>query len=327
MLSSSLIQTETLLNSLSSSTFKENVSKAPRKVSDCQTNISSSFSSSSSFFISNLDECYLELNSQSLSELTLFQIFSSQSLLPISYERKPQSKEANFYFNSRIKILQWIAEVLHSTSLSSEHRNSIYYRFSYTYLIITGKLKEQGLFYSKIEFKILVVALFFLCYKLEGFTVNKLMISTMISSFLKSVNISENELNKMIRQMEVKICELIDYDIFSIENNIYKITQLLFHIVSSSLLQDNEDVYEYILFMIDQANYEIENMNDVRLLFDLYPIERGVISFLSSVMVVLPDKIECCIEYLLNELNILHISKQQLIQYCAICVQQINNNN
>ena len=135
----------------------------------------------------------------------------------------------------------------------------------------------------------------------------------MISSFLKSVNISENELNKMIRQMEVKICELIDYDIFSIENNIYKITQLLFHIVSSSLLQDNEDVYEYILFMIDQANYEIENMNDVRLLFDLYPIERGVISFLSSVMVVLPGKIECCIEYLLNELNIRHISKQQLI--------------
>ena len=79
--------------------------------------------------------------------------------------------------------------------------------------------------------------------------------------------------------------------------------------------------------MIDQANYEIENMNDVHLLFDLYPIERGVISFLSSVMVVLPEKIECCIEYLLNELNILHISKQQLIQYCAICVQQINNNN
>lgn len=325
MLSSSLTQTETLLHSLSLSSSKDKIQKPPRKVSECQTNISSSFSSSSSFFLSNIDECFLELTSQSLSELALLQIFSSQTLPPISYEKKPHLKETNFYFNSRIKILQWIAEVLNSTTLSAEQRNSIYYRFAYTYLIITGKLKEQGLFYAKLDFKILIVALFFLCYKFEGFTINKLIISTMIDSFLKSVKRSESDLNEMIRQKEVTICKLIDYDIFTMEHNIYKITQLLFHIISSKILQDNEDEYEEILFMLDQANYEMENMNDVHMLFDLYPIERGVISLMSSVGVVLPEKVELCMEYFLNELNILHISKQQLMQYCVICVQKINN--
>ena len=94
---SSVLQNENLLNLSSLTSLHEKLIKHPRKLSECQTNISSSFSSRGSFCSSSHDESNLDLNLHSFSELALIQIFSNQSLLPISYEKTLKSKEMNFY--------------------------------------------------------------------------------------------------------------------------------------------------------------------------------------------------------------------------------------
>ena len=48
----------------------------------------------------------------------------------------------------------------------------------------------------------------------------------------------------------------------------------------------NEDLKEVNYFTLKQTNYEIENTNDYHLLFELFPIERGIISLISSIMIV-----------------------------------------
>jgi hypothetical protein len=49
---------------------------------------------------------------------------------------------------------------------------------------------------------------------------------------------------------------------------------------------NDEDLKEANYFTLEQTNYEIENTNDYHLLFDLFPIERGIISLISSIMIV-----------------------------------------
>lgn len=51
---------------------------------------------------------------------------------------------------------------------------------------------------------------------------------------------------------------------------------------------NDEDLKEANYLTLEQTNYEIENTNDYHLLFDLFPIERGIISLISSIMIVEP---------------------------------------
>ena len=317
------------LSSSSSSPLDKPSNNAPYKLSECQTNHSSSCSLS----LSNNNLLFNEYNSlfnlhlNVFSERIIQEICQTQTSFAFDNDVSTYTKDNNLYFKSRINILQWIDEVLNSSSLSIENKNSIYYRFAYGYVITTLELTKRNIFYNKTHFKVFIVALFLLCYKLEGLTVQTLTIKTMINTFLMSVNILEEDLSLMIREMEIQICELLNYDLCIFENNLHQMSQLLFHMISNTLLNCNEDVIETVSFNLEQTNFEIENSNDVYLLFQLHPIERGLVSLVSALLVSEPNVVDSCVDYFINEFNITQMSKESVLTYSHIYAQQINKDD
>ena len=53
----------------------------------------------------------------------------------------------------------------------------------------------------------------------------------------------------------------------------------------------DEDLKEANYFTLEQTNYEIENTIDYHLLFDLFMIEKRIISLISSIMIVEQEKV------------------------------------
>ena len=268
----------------------------------------------------------MNLHLNVFSERIIQEIYQTQASFSFD-DVSSFTKEDNFYFKSRISILQWIDEVLNSSSLSIENKHSIYYRFAYGYLITTHLLTKRNVFYSKTQFKVFIVALFLLCYKLEGLTVKTLTIKTMIQTFLISVNALENDLASMIREMEIQICEMLNYNFCIFENNLQQMSQLLFHMISNTFFNCNEDLIETISFNLEQTNFEIENSNDVYLLFQLQPIERGLISLVSALLISEPTVVDSCVDYFINELNVTQMSKESVLTYSHIYAQQINKDD
>ena len=63
-----------------------------------------------------------------------------------------------------------------------------------------------------LELKKLVVTIFLLTYKIEGFNIGKMTINTLIDAFLKSLCIDREELSNQIIQTELKILNILDYN-------------------------------------------------------------------------------------------------------------------
>ena len=312
--------------SLSSSSPTDKNEKGSHKISDCQTNTSSSFSSVSSNNSFSECESIINLHLNGLSTRIVEEILPTQTCISFD-DISSFAHEGNFYFKSRISILRWIDEVLDSSSLAIESRHSIYYRFAYGYLTTTYLLTKRNIFYDKIHFKVFIVALFLLCYKLEGLTVKALSIKTMVNTFLSSVSISESDLTAMIREMDIRICQMLNYNVCALENNLQQMSQLLFHIISNSVLNCNEDLIETVSFNLEQTNFEIENSNDVYLLFHLQPLERGLVSLVSALLISEPNVAPSCVDYMLHELNVTHMSKESILQYSQTYAQQINGDD
>ena len=54
-------------------------------------------------------------------------------------------------------MIKWIEELLNLTDVPVENKNSIYHRFENTYMVITGKLIEQNIFYTILNLKFLLL--------------------------------------------------------------------------------------------------------------------------------------------------------------------------
>ena len=248
-------------------------------------------------------------------EYTLLNIYNSQRKL-INY--RAEGKGNNLYFASRIKILIWIDNILNSTNLKRDIKNSIYHRFSYGYSLIFGILHQNEIFFDKHQFKVLLISLFLIVYKMEGYTINKLTIKNIFTSFLKSAPKSQTTIEKEIKNNEIDLCSLLDYDIFILENNIHQLSQILLKVLSDKFSINQKNVKE-ILSYLPSSNRNIDNSNNTFILFNLSQLEKAAVS-LFSVFFALNDEhsnntINQYINYFSNELQILNLSYNEIVNY------------
>ena len=133
-------------------------------------------------------------------------------------------------FSERQNVIQWCLKVLEPISLDENQKTSIFHRFctAYDYImekyyLLNKPLKEQD------EVKILIISIFLLTYKMEGFSLAKLTISSLIEVFLKEIKMDKNALVDKIASDEMKILEIMDYNpqIFD-DNNKLQLSHILF---------------------------------------------------------------------------------------------------
>ena len=186
-------------------------------------------------------------------------------------------------FSGRENILEWCHNILETADLTKSERSSIFHRFCTAYDILMEKL---FLIHSSIkepdELKIFIITIFLLTYKLEGFSIAKISISNLIDAFLSALKIDKKELSERILQNEIKILELTDFNpqIFD-DNNIFQLSYILFDLFKKKYqLKLSEKDEEKIENAIDYLNNSIEFSD--KMLFNLFPIDKGIISFYSA---------------------------------------------
>jgi hypothetical protein len=196
-------------------------------------------------------------------------------------------------FSGRENILEWCHSILETANLTKSEKSSIFHRFCTAYdfimeklFLIKSSIKEPD------ELKIFIITIFLLTYKLEGFSIAKLSISNLIDAFLSSLNIDKKELSDKILENEIKILELIDFDpqIFD-DNNIFQLSYILFDLFKKKYkLKLSETDEEKIESAIDYLNDSIEFSD--KMLFNLFPIDKGMISFYSAAYYVFSNNKE-----------------------------------
>ena len=106
-------------------------------------------------------------------------------------------------FSERQNVLSWCLSVLEPISLEEDQKTSIFHRFCTAYDFIMDKLfvlKKD--IKDKTELKTMVIPIFLLSYKMEGFSLAKLTISSLVNAFMKDKKIDKNELIDKIYQMK-----------------------------------------------------------------------------------------------------------------------------
>ena len=233
-------------------------------------------------------------------------------------------------FSGRENVLEWCHNILDSINLTKSEKSSIFHRFCTAYDFIMEKLfllnssiKEPD------ELKIFIITIFLLTYKLEGFSIGKITISNLIDEFLSSLNIDKNELSEKILQNEIKILELIDFDpkIFE-DNNIFQLSYILFDLFKNKYQLKLNDIEEKkIENAIDYLNDSIEFSD--KMLFNLVPIDKGMISFYSAAFYVFSNnkevypKLKDFLEYLKNKTKIIKSDQEVIEGYAMIYFEGI----
>ena len=234
-----------------------------------------------------------------------------------------QTKES-ISFSERQNVIQWCLKVLEPIELPENHKTSIFHRFCTAYDYIMEKLfllnkpiKEQN------ELKILKNNIFLLSYKLEGLSLAKITISSLIDAFLKEIIIDRNKLIDRISKNEMDLLYLLDYNpqIFE-DNNIHQLSYILYDLFFKKYsLKLNINEEKKIHNALDFINKSIEFSD--KILFSYYPIDKGMLAFYSTVEY-------CCIKrqtildalkkfnrYLRNNLNIIKLTKDDFDKYCV----------
>ena len=243
------------------------------------------------------------------------------------------SENDSLCFNTRDIIIGWCLNVLDSIKLTEIERKSIFYRFCTAYDFIMEKLFliHQSIKEEK-ELKIFIITIFLITYKMEGFSIAKITISSLINAFLSDIQIEQKDLVDKIAFYEMKIIELIDFNpqIFD-DNNIYQLSFLLWDLFNKKYninLNDNEK--EKIEKMINYINKSIEFSD--QMIFDIFPIDKAMISFYSAVKYYYRRNDEIMIlllnyyEYLKNKMKIIKVSQKDLNKYEIQLQQQIDYN-
>ena len=142
------------------------------------------------------------------------------------------SDEENLAYSSRESLLKWCNKVLDSLELSLLEKESIFHRFSTAFDFIMEKLSLiHKSITDPLELKKLVVTIFLLTYKLEGFSIGKMTINTLIDAFLKSLCIDREELSNQIIQTELKILNILDYNPLILDDNVHQLSFILYDIM------------------------------------------------------------------------------------------------
>ena len=238
-------------------------------------------------------------------------------------QTKNYSEEKNsISFRKRENIYEWCHKLLDSTELSKIEKSSIFHRFCTAYDFVMEKLfvihhpiKEEE------ELKILIITIFLLAYKMEGFSIGKISISNLIESFLNEIEMDKNKLSNEVLQYEVKVLELIDFDpqVFN-DNNIYQLSYLIWDLykkIYNANLDETteikiENVFTYLNDMLEFSD---------KMVFDLFPIDKAVISFYTSLYYIMNESknfFEIIKEfhlYLKNKMKVINISDESIQEY------------
>ena len=227
-------------------------------------------------------------------------------------------------FAERQNIIQWCLKVLEPISLIEYQKTSIFHRFctAYDYImeklyILNKSIKEHD------QIKILIISIFLLSYKMEGFSLAKLTISSLIDVFLTEIKIEKNELINKIAGDEMKILEILDFNpqIFD-DNNIHQLSYILYDLFFKKYaLKLNAHEEKKIHGALDFINKSVEFSD--KILFKYYPIDKAMLSFYSSVEY-------CCIKrqtvldalkkynrYLRNNMKVIKLTKDDFDKYCV----------
>ena len=172
------------------------------------------------------------------------------------------------------------------------------------------------------KLKIFIINIFLLSYKIEGFSLAKLTISSLIEVLMKESKIEKNELIDKIYKNELKILEMLDYkpQIFE-DNNIHQLSYILLDLfIKKYSLKLNLNEEKKIHLALDFINKSVEFSD--KILFKYFPIDKAMLSFYSSVEY-------CCIKrqtvlnalkkynrYLRNNMNIIKLTKDDFDKYC-----------
>ena len=239
------------------------------------------------------------------------------------------SESDSISFTGRENILEWCHSILETANLTKSERSSIFHRFCTAYDFIMEKL---FLIHSSIkdpdQLKIFIITIFLLTYKLEGFSIAKITISNLIDAFLSSLKIDKKELSDKILQNEIKILELIDFDpqIFD-DNSIFQLSYILFDLFKKKYqLKLTDDEEQKIENGIDYLNDSIEFSD--KMLFNLFPIDKGMISFYSAAFYVFVEnkdiypKLKEFLGYLKNKSKIIK-SEEEVIEGYAMIYYEI----
>ena len=267
---------------------------------------------------------------------------SEEILIEISKRQRKMSNysedDTSMAFNIREQTLDWCEQVLSSLDLTTFQKESIFHRFSTAYDFVMEKLflKNEPIT-SNDQMKKMVVTIFFLTYKIEGYQIGKLTINTLVSAFLKSLNINEAKLSDEIFKTEMNIIELIDYNPLILDNNQHQLSFLLLDLLKHKfgyvkLFKENGCIE---LFEKDLREINKKIQFNEMILFDVLPIDKAAISVLSVIdgwnkdeklkeMVEIEgeqDNLkELFFDYLKQELQVLKMEKEIF----SICIEEFN---
>ena len=268
---------------------------------------------------------------------------SEEILIEISKRQRKMSNysedDTSMAFNIREQTLDWCEQVLSSLELTTLQKESIFHRFSKAYDFVMEKLflKNEPIT-SNEQMKKMVVTIFFLTYKIEGYQIGKLTINTLVSAFLKSLNINEAKLSEEIFKTEMNIIELIDYNPLILDNNQHQLSFLLLDLLKHKfgyvkLFKENGCIE---LFENDLREINKKIQFNEMILFDVLPIDKAAISVLSVIdswnkdeklkeMVEIKEGEqenlkELFFDYLKQELQVLKMEKEIF----SICIEEFN---
>ena len=208
-------------------------------------------------------------------------------LINISKKQRKLSNYSNddgIAFNSRESILNWADNVLKSVNLNENERESIFYRFSTCFDLVMDKLFiEKQSINNEDDMKKMTITIFLLTYKFEGFLIGKVSIKNLVEAFLSSMNIDNEELENTIQQSEMKILQLLDYNPFCLENNIYELSLILMDLLKKKFSL-SKVLFDFIEEKLNNSNKNIILSN--KILFETIPLDKAAISITSIIMLM-----------------------------------------
>ena len=226
-------------------------------------------------------------------------------------------------FSERQSVLSWCLSVLEPISLEEDQKTSIFHRFCTAYDFVMDKLfvlKKD--IKDKTELKTMVIPIFLLSYKMEGFSLAKLTISSLVNAFMKDIKIDKNELIDKIYKNEIEIIGILDFNpqIFD-DNNIHQISYILLDLFMKKYsLKFKESEKKKIHEALDYLNNSIEFSD--KMVFQYLAIDKAMLSFYAVIeycflkrQTVL-DALKKYNRYLRNNLNVIKLMKEEYDKYC-----------
>lgn len=240
------------------------------------------------------------------------------------------SDEDGLGYSSRDTILEWCNKVLSSIELSPFEKESIFHRFSTAFDFIMEKLYIiHKPINDSFELRKMIVTIFLVTYKLEGFSVGKIKINALVKAFLKNIKMNKEELSMQIIQKEIEILKILDYNQLILDDNIHQLSFLLLNVFKSKFL-DNK-ISSTVSSNIEKGLMEINKLilySDI-ILFGVLPLDKAAISFFSVLafhknQVEFSELINTFYNYLKNELKVLKLEEALFWTFCLDFAQKLN---